>query len=266
MNTSTINYDYIFPDVGYALDRQCDKDWKIEAATTNFIDLTYVYEGEAYYTINGVTYTVKKGDLLCIPKGSQRKAVTNPDCLMSAYPINFQLIDLEHNDIPLPFDLISHIGISESLIRLFQDLNLVWTEKKQGYILQSRILLTSIIHKLLCLLYYKESSKVFLDPRIRKAINYISQHYNQPITVNDLADLAGLNTAYFGILFKENTGLSVKKYINQFKINYAENLLLSGEFSITEVSQQCGFEDVFYFSKLFKSIKGYPPSHASNYI
>lgn len=265
MSSININYDYIFPDVGYALARQCDKDWKIESNVTNFIDLTYICDGEAYYTINNVTYTVKKGDLLCIPKGSQRKATTNPNALMFAYPINFQLIDLDQNDISLPFPLISHIGISDPLLHLFQELIFVWTEKKPGYILHSRSILTSIIHKLLCLLYYKDNT-TFIDPRIRKAINYISQNLHQPLTVNDLAYRSGLNAAYFGILFKENTGLSVKKYINQLKINHAENLLMSGEFSITEVSQKCGFDDIFYFSKLFKSLKGYPPSHTSNYI
>ncbi|MNG23858.1 HTH-type transcriptional activator RhaS [compost metagenome] len=55
-------------------------------------------------------------------------------------------------------------------------------------------------------------------------------------------------------------GASVKEYINRMKINNAENILLSGEFSVKEAAYKCGFEDIYYFSKLFKKIKGFPPS------
>jgi AraC-like DNA-binding protein len=50
------------------------------------------------------------------------------------------------------------------------------------------------------------------------------------------------------------------KYINRMKINDAENILLSGEFTVHEAAYKCGFEDIYYFSKLFKKIKGFPPS------
>jgi len=45
------------------------------------------------------------------------------------------------------------------------------------------------------------------------------------------------------------------------RVNNAEMLLSTGEFSVTEVAERCGFRDVSYFSNVFKSMKGYPPSN-----
>lgn len=262
MDQTTQNYDYIFVAIGYCISRQCTADWCIEDGVTNFIDITYVYSGEAYYHIDGKDYHVGKGDLICIPKHSRRRATTNPNNPMMCYPVNFQLYDFSAKEVCLPFPLISHIGNIDSLLHLYKELNIVWTEKKPGYHLCSQALFTSILHKLFGLIHY-HNDQTFIDPRIQKILAYIAEHYTEKLTVDNLAALIGLNPVYFGILFKENMNCSVKKYINQIKINHAENLLLSGEFTITEVAFECGFEDIYYFSKLFKSIKGYPPSRVN---
>ncbi|WP_372516736.1 helix-turn-helix transcriptional regulator [Paenibacillus silviterrae] len=65
---------------------------------------------------------------------------------------------------------------------------------------------------------------------------------------------------YLGKLFRINTGISFKEYLNQMRINQAEILLSTGGYSVTEVAERCGFHDISYFSNVFKSIKGCPPS------
>lgn len=265
MNTVATNYDYLFPDIGYVISRQCTKDWTIENTSTNFIDLTYIYEGEASYTIDGKTYHVSTGDLICIPKNSWRFATTNPKNPMKCYPVNFQLYDFDKNEISLPFPVVSHIGLIDPLIYHYNELNLVWVEKKPGYILACRGIFTSILYHLLSILYYKNNAAT-IDFRIKRALNYIAEHSSDKLTVDELSSIVDLNPVYFGTLFKENMGCSVKKYINTLKVNNAENLLLSGDFTVSEAAFKCGFDDIFYFSKLFKSIKGYPPSQVPHYF
>lgn len=265
MNPNEANYDNLILDIGYFISRQCAADWSIEDSITNFIDITYIYSGEAYYTIDDKNYYVSKGDVLCIPKHSRRSALTNPNNPMACYPINFQAYDFNKNEITLPFPLISNIGIIDPLLHLYKELNMAWTEKKAGYTLYSQSIFMSILYRLFCLLYY-HNDQTFIDSRIQKVIRFISHHYTEKLTVDDLARQVCLNPVYLGILFKENTGLSVKKYINQIKINHAENLLLSGEFTITEIALRCGFEDIYYFSKLFKSMRGYPPSQINRHL
>ncbi|RIX51677.1 AraC family transcriptional regulator [Paenibacillus nanensis] len=74
------------------------------------------------------------------------------------------------------------------------------------------------------------------------------ESYSAPIQVKDLASLVGPNPSYFGTLFKKHTGTTVNAYINWVRINNAENLLASGEFSIAETAYKCGYDVGNYVS------------------
>jgi YesN/AraC family two-component response regulator len=89
---------------------------------------------------------------------------------------------------------------------------------------------------------------------------YIAKNYAKPLSVKNLAAQAGLNTAYFGVLFKQVTGLTVNQYIANVRIHSAKTMLKSGAYRVTEVAECCGYNDVFHFYKQFKYITGIPPS------
>lgn len=255
----TSDYEGIIPEIEYFICRYCTPKWSIHKAAVDFIDLTYIFDGRVTYIVNDTPFEAEKGDLIYIPKGSMRQAIINPDKPMAAYASNFQLFNLDGKDISLPFSIKSKIGIHEDLLAYFHELNLEWTHKKPGYGMKVRSLFLTILHKLFGLLYYGDDVEC-MDIQIRKALRFIHDFYDTKITVKGLAEMAGLNSSYFGTRFKKITGLNVKEYINMIRISNAENLLLSGEFSINEVIYKCGFEDSFYFSRVFKKHKGYPPS------
>lgn len=255
----TLDYEGIIPEIEYFICRYCTPKWSIHKAAIDFIDLTYIIDGRVTYIVNDIPYEAEKGDLICIPKGSIRQAIIVPDKPMAAYASNFQLFNLDGKDISLPFAIKSKIGIHEDLLAYFHELNLEWTHKKPGYGMKVRSLFLTILHKLFGLLYYGDDVEC-MDIQIRKALRFIHDFYDTNITVKSLAEMAGLSASYFGTRFKNITGFSVKEYINMIRVNNAENLLLHGEFSINEVIYKCGFEDSFYFSRVFKKLKGYPPS------
>ena len=254
-----MDYKEINPQIEYFINRRATPNWIIEDATMTFIDLSYFLSGKAFYKVNGEYYEVNQGDLICIKQGSQRSATTDADNPMETFAINFRLYDIKGNDVELPFPLVSHIGISEELLYLYNELTLVWLKKSPGFEIEARALLLMILHIYLKRFYYNINVQN-IDSRIQKTIRYILSNLHKPIKVEELARIAGVTTAYFGTLFKKYTGSSAKEYINKMKISNAENILLSGEFSVKDAAYKCGFEDIFYFSKLFKTIKGYPPS------
>ncbi|NOU63992.1 helix-turn-helix domain-containing protein [Paenibacillus sp. LMG 31461] len=254
-----MEYFGINPQIELFSNRHSTPNWIIEDATTDFYDLTYIFKGRAYYCINGNVYEVNQGDLLCIPKGSRRSATTDSANLMTSYALNIQLYDKEGKDVNLPFPLISHIGEPEELHSLYNELTFEWLKKNKGHEMKARALLLMILHYYFKALYYKDNNEN-IDKRIQRSIRYILSNLQNQIEVEVLASIAGLTTAYFGTLFKKYMGASVKEYINRMKINNAENILLSGEFTVQEAAYKCGFEDIYYFSKVFKKIKGFPPS------
>jgi AraC-like DNA-binding protein len=95
---------------------------------------------------------------------------------------------------------------------------------------------------------------------VLQAVAYIEEHFAEKMTVPALARKALLSPKYFGTQFKQATGLSISQYILQVRIERAKTLLQRHTMSIQQIAQQVGFEDVYYFSKAFKSMEGLSPS------
>lgn len=94
---------------------------------------------------------------------------------------------------------------------------------------------------------------------IKKAILYISEHFNTPLTLEDVASYVHLHPSYFSTLFKQVTGSSYKEYLNMVRIEESKRLLSGTDFSILNIAVAVGFEDQSYFSKVFKKYIGQTP-------
>ena len=109
------------------------------------------------------------------------------------------------------------------------------------------------------------------DTEIINAAHYITEHYNQPLTLDLLADLAGLSSSYFSRKFRLVTGMGMKEYLNYVRLKHASMELLSTNHSITEVAMNSGFSDSNYFKDAFKKMYGLSPrayrnSRSTDYI
>ncbi|WP_342563813.1 helix-turn-helix domain-containing protein [Paenibacillus sp. FSL R7-0345] len=94
---------------------------------------------------------------------------------------------------------------------------------------------------------------------IDKAKQFIYEHYMEDITRNDVAASVFLTPEYFAKLFKAETGIVIKDFINQCRIGRAKELLLNSDISISEIAFQVGFDNFSYFSTVFKKITGVSP-------
>ena len=95
--------------------------------------------------------------------------------------------------------------------------------------------------------------------QIKTVMEYIEQEFASPISLNDLANRAGMNPNYFCRIFKEIIRQTPIEYLMHYRIEQATALLTSSELSITEISLECGFNDYSYFIRLFKRMKGITP-------
>lgn len=94
---------------------------------------------------------------------------------------------------------------------------------------------------------------------IKKAILYISEHFNTSLTLEEVASYVHLHPSYFSTLFKQVTGSSYKEYLNMVRIEESKRLLSGTDFSILNIAIAVGFEDQSYFSKVFKKYTGQTP-------
>ncbi len=92
------------------------------------------------------------------------------------------------------------------------------------------------------------------------AIKYIQFNYSHDISVDDIAKAVGVSRSHLYRVFMSNVGQSPIDYLTNYRISEACSLLKSTNLSIAEIAVSVGFFDQFYFSRVFKKVKGIPPS------
>ena len=254
-------FDNFVPRIADHVFLKCNPGWHIRPHTVSDFDITYIVKGRTRYTINGESYELKAGDLICMGEGDViEEAVTYPHSLMQCYTIRFT------EKYPQPgvtrdtlFPLINHVGLRQDVIDLFRELTVNWNEQQNGYMMKTQALLMLILCRLAEIILYNVDSAPG-DFRVNRIIRYISMHYSEKLTVKNLSRQVHLDSDYFGQLFKRETGMMVHQYITQVRIQKAESMLQNGNCKIHEAAQNCGFSDTFHFYKSFRALRGFPPS------
>lgn len=89
--------------------------------------------------------------------------------------------------------------------------------------------------------------------RLRPVVEYITEHYDDKIYIETLADMIGLSPDYFTKMFKDSIGKTPIDYINGVRVNHSLRLLTMTDTSVNEIADQLGFSGPNYFHKIFKS-------------
>jgi len=95
---------------------------------------------------------------------------------------------------------------------------------------------------------------------VKKAIEYMKNHYAEQISVEELAKKLGFTKYYFCHVFSEITGSTVINHLNYIRCKNARKLIMSGQCNITEAAERSGFTNMSYFAKIYKNVTGQLPS------
>lgn len=96
--------------------------------------------------------------------------------------------------------------------------------------------------------------------RILKVKNYINENYMDELRLAQMAEIAGMSPSAFSRFFKMHTGRNLSDYIIDIRLGYAARKLVDTSRSISEISFQCGFNNLSNFNRIFKKKKGCSPS------
>ena len=97
-------------------------------------------------------------------------------------------------------------------------------------------------------------------PAVRIVKRYIREHYKEEISLTSAADKVHISPVYLSRLFKKEEGINFLDYLNQYRIDAAKKLLKDVKYNVIEVSEEAGFKNTRYFSKIFKKHVGITPS------
>ena len=93
-----------------------------------------------------------------------------------------------------------------------------------------------------------------------RVINYIDVQLNRDIEVAELSSIVNLPRAEFSAAFRQAFGIPPKQFISLRRITRARELLVESSLSIKEVALRCGYQDEFFFHRIFKKYTGVPPA------
>ena len=96
--------------------------------------------------------------------------------------------------------------------------------------------------------------------RMFRAVSYLHTHYNEPLSVEQLAAAEHLSVSRFRALFKSATGLSPLQYLTDLRLRHARELMLRTDMPLKEIASAVGYPDPLYFSRVFKDKTGVAPS------
>lgn len=107
-----------------------------------------------------------------------------------------------------------------------------------------------------------DADSVHIDknvPKLKNALAFIRSNYDKQITLEDMASHAGMSPKYFCRFFREMTRKTPIEYLTAYRIEKASRRLLGSDISVTDTAYSCGFNDLSYFIKTFKALKGTTP-------
>lgn len=98
------------------------------------------------------------------------------------------------------------------------------------------------------------------DMLVNSAITYIENNLSGKILIEQICRNIGTNASTLNFKFRREFNLSILQYITLQRIKKARKLLIGTSYSISEIAQRCGFENLYYFSNKFKKVQGVSPS------
>ncbi|MHA6482904.1 AraC family transcriptional regulator [Paenibacillus sp. strain BS8-2] len=255
----------------------------------DFVEICYVYSGTGYHTIGEQEYEVSKGDLFLINYDMTHAFYRDPgDQELVTYNILFKPGFLDES--LLPFHDFSSLTMSylfknqwdDDLVRSDLRLNAAeqrefdqlitkmdneYHQRQDGYNAIIRAYMIELIVRIMRLFNQRGAGDVQQRKKasvIESAIQHLDKHYNEPVSLMDLARKSFVSKNYFCQLFKETTGQTVSQYTQQIRIDEACKQIVESNKTMNEIALDVGYTDYKAFYVTFKRLTGFSPNTYRN--
>lgn len=247
---------------------------EMETHTHDFVEIVYVRSGNAEQTVDGVSYRVRRGDLLFLNYGATHRFL--PDAEFSYVNICFDPEVLAGSITPenafsvLQLTAFAEIrresdngvvsfggGDREELERLLDSMQKEYDERRDGWktVLMSymNVLLVRILRKL-TVTGSEDGGKD--NEMWRELSDYIDAHLGGELSLSALAGKCFYNPSYFSRAFKERFGMPLTEYVSRRKIEEVMRLARDPVLTVEEIAERAGFSSKSTMYRTFQKVKG----------
>lgn len=245
----------------------------------------YILGGEGAIIIEGERHPLNAGKAVVLKAATQYIWQSHPESGLSMIVINF---DYTHNMShiidgfsPIPSELFCNDDIIEcvefddcpllnkpivlnSAENMESRMHIIATEYQIGDRYCDELLSSVLKSVIFSVLRQLNDRAVETNKKqsvlTRRIIQSIQKHYNEPFTNEKLSEMFHFNHIYINRVFKKHTGTTVQRFLTDYRLRMSTELLKSSESSVGEIASLVGFDDLAYFSKLFKKVYGVTPT------
>lgn len=224
--------------------------------------IIYVVSGKYDYTFKGNSFTARSGEAFFLPANLapyEYAISSEEEKELCTLQVEFEIKDaqtgapLRFSERPEHLRFLDRVDFEQSMRALIASYT--------SSLASSRYETVSELYKIFSLC--EKAGEIDIAKNAKKniapAIKYIEENYNKRINVEELSSLAGISQSQLRRNFNEVFGISPMKYRRMIVLKMAKQMIKTGEFKISEISEMLGFVDIYEFSHFFAKETGLSP-------
>lgn len=227
--------------------------WSTETHLHEYTELLYCKDGMCEVTIDGVKIIIPKRHFIWLsPNSIHQYHPTQAKVICAVFskdfiPIYFHTF-ADKRIIPTPIAANDLEKILDSLYLIDKNNHLLIS----GYL---NLICAAVIENSTF-----EENKIADGVLYQKVINYLSTHFLEDVSLKSIAKHFGYNEKFFSHTIHSLTGISFRKLIHSYRVEYAKKLLDEKQLSISSIATKSGFSALNSFNRIFKEMTGITPS------
>jgi AraC-like DNA-binding protein len=229
----------------------------------SFWELTYVDKESMITNVDGVTYSLKKGDVIFYGPGQYHSQMAEHDVAVSFVTVTFDM-DIQNPEI-----------IQNKVFQISREqanlLDKVLYEREHSLFFSEDLIFCYLKELIITMIRADRLniSEVSLDSQLRLNIEnhvadaageFILNNICSRIAVADIAAAVNVSSSYLSVMFKKRKGMTLIEFVNHHKLERSRQMIKDGKHNFTEISELLGFNSVHYFSRQFKNKYGLTPT------
>lgn len=264
-----VNYNYesvLFEDFQllFCGEEYCEPNYQFgPAVRPNFV-IHYILKGSGTFYVDNHSYHLNAGQgfVLFPEKQTTYKADSKTpwQYVWIGFKGNLAEAHLKHVGILSQFPIYSAENGHKMVEIIRKMLKIQVVDNKSQYVFQSGLLAFMSELSLHIKSDIKKDQQYEEHPLVGRTLNYIESNLDRPFTINDLSDSLFVNRSHLSRTFKKEKNISLKDFINNFRVTRAREMLSMTNVGLNEIAKQTGFTSYNSFYKTFKNIIRQTPS------
>ena len=230
-----------------------------------FTEMLYVYQGAGQYIAGGYSYPIRTGDILLYNQGDLHEVTSSLHHEIGTFCFGISGLHLrglpeghftraETGFVRPAVDEIDHIQSLCEMIYEHAERRTGYSDEIVSHLLPALVLLAASLPP--DARAADQPHNLVLANRIRQ---YIGTHFTEQLTLEDIGEALSMSPYHLAHIFKDMTGMSPIHYMIRCRIGEAQNLLISTDYSATQIAAIVGYTNVNHFNAIFAKLVGLPP-------